>query len=373
MDRFNWWEIGGCITVAMAGVVGCGGAADAPDGSESSSTEQANLAFPDCEAFRYRVTDLGSLSTEEGDTYIAVGRLSRRSEIVGSSAFQAYLWQDGSMTGLGTLGGATSAALAINDSGLVVGLADTTDGMGSHAFSWRNGVMKDLGTLGGRYSQAVDVNVRGHIVGFSSIAGPDTLFHAFLYKSGVMHDLGTLGGEQSFAFAINRHSHVVGYSGAGAEFATYWHDGVVENFAGTEVISHAWDINDHGQIVGDIGGLPRAFLYSDGELIDLGAPGAVTHAFAINNRGAIVGITSHDEPQRPDLSGPEGFVTTGDGLELLRNVVDTCWNVIMPRDINDRGQIVAVAYACEGVLKRHALLLDPVRGCDEHTGARHEQ
>jgi probable HAF family extracellular repeat protein len=366
MTRFNWRGIKRCVTVAMAGAVGCGGEVDAPKGLESVSAEQTVLAGPpDCEAFRYRVTDLGSLSTEEGDTYISVGRLSRRPEIVGSSAFQAYLWKNGTMRALGTLGGDTSAALAINDTGLVVGVATTPD-YSSRAFSWRNGVMKDLGTFGGRHSQAMDVNARGHIVGFATIAGPDTLFHAFLYKSGVMHDLGTLGGDQSFAWAINRHSHVVGYSGAGAEFATYWHDGVAENFAGTEVISHAWDINDHGQIVGDIGGLPRGFLYGDGEFVDIGAPGAVTTALAINNRGAIVGITSHEEPQRPDLSGPEGFVKIGDSIDLLRNVVDTCWNVMMPWDINDRGQIVAVAYACEGVAKRHALLLDPVRGCGSH-------
>lgn len=39
------------------------------------------------------------------------------------------------MTDLGTLGGSNSRALAINDSGQVVGWADTTTGYGvSHAF-----------------------------------------------------------------------------------------------------------------------------------------------------------------------------------------------------------------------------------------------
>ena len=52
-------------------------------------------------------------------------------------------------TDLGTLGGADSSAVAVNDSGEVVGWSDTPAG-DQHAFSWTaSGGMVDLGTLPG--------------------------------------------------------------------------------------------------------------------------------------------------------------------------------------------------------------------------------
>jgi probable HAF family extracellular repeat protein len=372
--ELKWVGVG--IAAMLAGVVGCGGTAHGPETLESVDSEQAEAACPsDCGAFRYRVTDLGSLSSDPGDVFITVGRFSERGrQIVGGSDFQAYLWQNGTMTGLGTLGGSESGAYSINDAGLVVGVAATAD-ESVHAFSWKDGTMTDLGTLGGRFSTAVDVNDRGQIAGYAAVPGPDLFFHAFLYDGGAMQDLGTLGGTESFATAINRRGHIVGYSEgsvAGANLAAYWHDGALDAFAGRDQVSHAYDINDKDQIVGDIGnGLPRAFLYTDGELVDIGPAGAATMAFAINNLGSIVGVTSTDEPpRRPDLSGPEGFIASGDSFELLRDEMDSCWDVVSPADINDRGQIVAVAYACDGVLKRHGLLLDPVAGCRPHGGHR---
>ena len=69
----------------------------------------------------------------------------------------------------------------------------------------------DLGTLGGTSSQAVAVNNSGQVVGYSKIAGNET--HAFSWtKKGGMVDLGTLGGTSSRAAAVNSGGQVVGYS-----------------------------------------------------------------------------------------------------------------------------------------------------------------
>ena len=54
------------------------------------------------------------------------------------------------MTDLGNLGGSDTRALAINNSGQVVGSARTTTE--THAFVWENGAMTDLGTLYGGLS-----------------------------------------------------------------------------------------------------------------------------------------------------------------------------------------------------------------------------
>jgi probable HAF family extracellular repeat protein len=49
------------------------------------------------------------------------------------------------MIDLGLLGGSTGTASAINRRGQVVGASDIASG-GQHAFLWQNGTMTDLGT-----------------------------------------------------------------------------------------------------------------------------------------------------------------------------------------------------------------------------------
>ena len=77
------------------------------------------------------------------------------------------------MTPLGTLPGTggesfgtNSWARDINDAGLIVGEADTGDYV-THAFLYANGAMLDLGTLGGAASSACAINENGQIVGWA--------------------------------------------------------------------------------------------------------------------------------------------------------------------------------------------------------------
>src|SRR5579871_3407416 len=73
------------------------------------------------------------------------------------------------ITDLGTLGGDSSWAAAVNAAGQVVGQSTTLDG-NSHAFLYSDGTMTDLGTLGGTVSYARGINAAGQVVGGSYTA-----------------------------------------------------------------------------------------------------------------------------------------------------------------------------------------------------------
>jgi probable HAF family extracellular repeat protein len=85
-----------------------------------------------------------------------------------------------SITDLGTLpGGYESIAYGINNRGQVVGYSTTASGE-YHAFLWEDGEMTDLGTLGGAYSVAYGINSRGQVVGYSASASGEN--HAVLWS-----------------------------------------------------------------------------------------------------------------------------------------------------------------------------------------------
>ena len=125
---------------------------------------------------------------------------------------------------LGTLGGTSSLASAVNDRGQVVGFTYLPNDTEVHAFSWTQaGGMVDLGTLGGYSSQAIAVNDSGQIVGWAFTADGTT--HAFSWtQAGGMVNLGSLGGTYSGANAVNASGQIVGGASAadGASRAVLW-------------------------------------------------------------------------------------------------------------------------------------------------------
>ena len=121
------------------------------------------------------------------------------------------------MTDLGSLGGNSSYAVALNDSGEVVGNSYTPGGW-QHAFLYSNGTMADLGTLGGVDSEALGINNSGEVVGWAH-------GHAFLYSDGLMEDLNTLvpssGWTLVSANAINAKGQIVATGGNSAGYNTH--------------------------------------------------------------------------------------------------------------------------------------------------------
>ena len=136
--------------------------------------------------------------------------------MLGLNAVHAVVWKNGQILDLGTLGGSVSSALGMNEHGQVAGFAlnaipdpvsiydfllfGSVNGTQTRAFLWTDGVMQDLGTLGGPDAQSNFVNDQGQVAGFSYTdstpnpsAGIPTL-HPFLWQNGTMTDLGSLGG-----------------------------------------------------------------------------------------------------------------------------------------------------------------------------------
>ena len=103
----------------------------------------------------------------------------------------AFLWHRGTMTDLGSLGsyigGSGGHVMAINEGGEVIGttiFADPNSRFGRyrHGFLWKNGRMRDLGTLGGRLTEVAAINERGQIVGRSQKRG--RIWHASCGRTG---------------------------------------------------------------------------------------------------------------------------------------------------------------------------------------------
>ena len=118
-----------------------------------------------------------------------------------------FVYQNGAMADLGTLGGNSGAALSASFSGRFVGWSETLSGQ-KLATLWRLGIPTSLGTLGGNESCATGVNTMGYICGWS--LNSEGRMRAFVWFQGTMSDLGTLGGRESQAQGMNSNGDIVG-------------------------------------------------------------------------------------------------------------------------------------------------------------------
>jgi len=265
---------------------------------------------------------------------------------------RGFVWRDGVMRPLPTLGGNNAAAFGVaNSQGEVVGTAETalqdpncvsTQVLDYKPVVWAPDRQGNYGIRelpewpGDRIGAGLGINVWGQVVGGSGPCGPPgggigVTNNALLWQHGTTINLGSLGGKcNNLATAINDRGQVAGlsdvsgndcrkvrtnnggaawmYNGSTAYHAFLWQNGVMTDL-GTlpgdmppDTFSYPEAINDAGQVVGqscNTSGTCRAFLWQNGAMTDLNAvtdlntpdgPFDLANAWGINDQGDIVGI-----------------------------------------------------------------------------------
>jgi probable HAF family extracellular repeat protein len=220
---------------------------------------------------------------------------------------------------LGTLGGSSSRASAINNSGQVAGSSELSTPFNGHAFRTApnmpiNPPLDDLGTLpGGFSSSAGGANSSGQVTGTSqnSNLNPQAIRTT---PNGRIDASADLSGDSSGASgsAINDSGQVAGsiHIHAPAIFrATQWDSNGAQtdlgilgaNFFGSSSFANA--INNLGQVAGSStvsSGISHAFRTAANSAInpatdDLGALfGCCSSANAINDAGQVAGVSGSD-------------------------------------------------------------------------------
>jgi len=308
---------------------------------------------------------------------------------------RAVINRQGVNIDLGTLGSPDSGNSwinwgGINDRGEAVGMSETSvpdpDGedvctFGTHLtcvpFLWRDGHMSALPTVGGNNGQASAINNRGEVVGFAETNAIDPGCPAskiklpVLWKEGKAHALPTVDKDpDGFAFGINDQGQAVGQSNncTGSIIrAVRWENNTVFALPDLGAGSIAQAINNQGQIAGIIGSADGTTefgaLWLNGELTNLNTlPGEFASiATGINSKGQVVGSFFDS-----GFDWHGGFIWQNNVMTDLNTLISADANlfIINASNINERGQISGMAFVHSGPHAGdiHSILLTPVEG-----------
>lgn len=307
--------------------------------------------------------DLGALGGSAANSAVLWPIKNDHGEIVGIS--------ESSKTDPNSEGGFSCAAfIPINDNHTCL------------PFLWANGAMKALPTLGGNNGFATGINNRGQAAGWTETANTDSTcvapqqlqFEATEWgpNPGEISALAPLAGDSdSAATAINDKGQVVGISGIcgdavggySAEHAVLWQNGQpiylgpLQGGAGWNTpmaLSNAGEVVGFGDLPGDASSgqlVPnfQAFSWTQsGGVTPLGtlaAPyDAYSEATGVNDDGQIVGVSCDGSFNCKAVTWQNGVLS-----DLNRLVVGkTNLYLISTGDINDQGEITGQACIVSG-------------------------
>lgn len=228
------------------------------------------------------VNDLGQIA---GASDVNTSSNTSQIENPGGPTVHPFIWQWGKMHDLtvdaapGSFGGTYGIVSSLNNRGQVIGVMNMEKDVTWHSYLWENGKMRDIGTLGGTFATAQWLNDSGVIVGRSSVnetcdscaSGAQGQFsNPFIYKDGNMTDLGLPNGAQcATAKQINEKGEIVGQSflqvssisldicgsAATGAFVVYANGSIYDLqtllVPGSDItLNDSFNINDAGEIVG---------------------------------------------------------------------------------------------------------------------------
>ncbi|MGA8099996.1 MAG: hypothetical protein WB810_15180 [Candidatus Cybelea sp.] len=264
-----------------------------------------------------------------------------------------------SLVDLGTFGGPQSVvpqgqlvgpAQILNDSGTVVGWADTAmpdpfpafcfdallakfdlfspDCNLANTFKSQNGVLAQLGGLSQDSSAAVAISDNGLITGMSQNGQTDPLVPGFpelravLWDGQQATDLGTLGGNESYAAGVNDRGQIAG-SALNAVADPYSFFGVFTALSANSTQT-------------------RAFLWQKNKMTDIGTLGGPdAEGVFINRRGQIAGDSYTNDVPNADSGIPTDLPFLWTPGKKMQNLGTFSGDEINTDEgLNDKGEVI---------------------------------
>jgi chitinase len=266
------------------------------------------------------------------DSDAVAGRISSFSR-GGTSRRDSFLYVDGEMFDIApgsNDGGFSSSVGGNNNRGEVVGSYDAggtitnppalPGAATARAFLYRNGQLYDVGTLGGLFSVGSGINNAGQIVGNSTVVIGKSEAFAFLFSNGRMQVIGGAKAGNFAPWAINDNGWITGTltntpvtikpsndinrNPTDGYAALYVNGnlsslGTLSGYTGSQGLS----INNSGTIIGalttpdsSVTGVSGVFIYSGGRMYDLNklvfGPWTILSVGHINDAGEIAATGS---------------------------------------------------------------------------------